>query len=73
MPMTGSIDSTETLPRHVLTSAAQFETLPVNEYLDECAFHLQGVVTLVDTNRNLLVLQDATGALAVHLDRKSVV
>lgn len=56
------------LPSHFLTNTVQFQTLPASDYLDECAFHLQGVVTLVDTNRNLLVLQDATGALAVHYD-----
>ncbi len=50
----------------VLTSTVQFQSLTPNDFLGACDFHLQGVVTLVDTNRELLVLQDATGALALH-------
>ena len=67
-PTTGSTELIGSLPRNFLTNTVQFQTLSANDYLDECVFHLQGVVTLVDTNRNLLVLQDTTGALAVHFD-----
>ena len=33
-----------------------------------CALSLTGVVTLVDASRNMIVLQDATGAVALHPD-----
>jgi signal transduction histidine kinase len=67
-PPAGGHDFTTFLPRRFLTNTIQFKTLLVNDYLDPCVFRLQGVVTLVDTNRNLLVLQDATGALALHAE-----
>jgi len=51
---------------HYLTNTAQFRTLPDAEYLAGCDFRLTGVVTLVDTNRDLVVLQDATGAAALN-------
>ncbi len=51
---------------HFVTNAAQFRTLSASDYLDGCDFHLVGVVTLVDTNRNLMVLQDETGAVALN-------
>lgn len=54
------------LPRHFLTNIVQFQTLTARDYLDECVFRLQGTLTLVDTNRDLLVLQDSTGAIALH-------
>ncbi len=50
----------------VVTDIVQFGTLPSQDYLRKCPFRLTGTVTLVDTNRNLLVLQDETGALAVN-------
>jgi signal transduction histidine kinase len=52
--------------RHFATNAAQFRTLSGADYLEGCDFHLNGTVTLVDTNRNLVVLQDATGAVALN-------
>lgn len=67
-PTPGSNGFTAPLPCHFLTNTIQFQTLSANDYLDECVFHLQGVITLVDTNRNLMVLQDSTGALALHFD-----
>jgi len=51
---------------HCVTNVAQFRALSGADYLDECDFELTGVVTLVDTNRNLMVLQDATGAVALN-------
>lgn len=47
-----------------VTNVAQFRSLAPADFLAGCDFHLRGVVTLVDTNRNLFVLQDATGAAA---------
>jgi hypothetical protein len=52
--------------KHFATNAAQFRTLSGADYLEGCDFHLNGTVTLVDTNRNLVVLQDATGAVALN-------
>jgi signal transduction histidine kinase len=51
---------------HSVTNVAQFRTLSGADNLAGCDFHLTGVVTLVDTNRDLVVLQDATGAVALN-------
>src|SRR5262249_3349005 len=51
-----------------LINVAQFKGLSRNDFLGGCAFRLDGVVTLVDTNRNLLVLQHATAAVALNFD-----
>jgi signal transduction histidine kinase len=58
-------DST-TYPMHRITNVWQFATLPNTDFLIGCDFHLTGVVTLVDTNRELVVIQDATGAVALN-------
>jgi signal transduction histidine kinase len=49
-----------------VTSTAQFTTLSGADYLAGCDFRLNGLITLVDTNRDLVVLQDATGAVALN-------
>jgi signal transduction histidine kinase len=49
-----------------VTNVAEFRTLSGVDYLAGCDFRLTGVITLVDTNRDLLVLQDATGAVALN-------
>src|SRR5664280_1354079 len=49
-----------------VTNAAQFRTLSAEDYVAGCDFQLAGVITLVDTNRHLIVLQDASGAVTVH-------
>ena len=51
---------------HLVTNVAQFRTLSGADFLLGCDFRLSGVVTLVDTNRDLIVLQDTTGAVAVN-------
>jgi signal transduction histidine kinase len=53
-------------PGHQVTNVAKFSTLSGADYLAGCDFKLTGVVTLVDTNRDLLVLQDQTGAVALN-------
>ncbi|GEM_PF-614535 len=53
-------------PRHVVTNASGFASLTASDYLDGCNFQLTGLVTLVDQRRDLLVLQDETGAVALH-------
>jgi signal transduction histidine kinase len=58
------IDSPAT--RHLVTDVSGFSKLKGEDYLEGCDFHLNGVVTLVDTNRGLVVLQDSTGAVALH-------
>src|ERR1700677_256192 len=49
-----------------VTNVAQFSTLSGADSLAGCHFHLTGVVSLVDTNRDLTVLQDTTGAVALN-------
>jgi signal transduction histidine kinase len=51
---------------HYATNTAQFRTLRDADYLAGCDFRLTGVITLVDTNRDMLVVQDATGAVALN-------
>ena len=40
--------------------------LAAADYLDGCDFELTGVVTLLDTDRDVAVLQDTTGAVALN-------
>jgi len=54
------------MPNRCVKNLAQFKNLPPETYLEGCSFHLTGVVTLVDTNRDLMVLQDETGAVALN-------
>lgn len=49
-----------------LTNVAQIGTLSAADFLEPCEVQLTGIVTFVDTNRDLLVLQDATGAVALN-------
>lgn len=49
-----------------VTQVSQFKERAAAEYAQGCDFHLTGVITLVDTNRNLVVIQDATGAVALN-------
>ena len=59
-------------PSQILTNINQFRGV-FNENADiECQFHLVGTVTMVDTNRNLFVLQDDTGAVALSLNGRQV-
>lgn len=51
----------------ILTNVSQFQSLSGQDYIRGCPFHLTGTVTMVDTNRNLVVLQDGTGAIAVNV------
>jgi len=55
-------------PSEALTNVGQLRSVPAQVYLRGCPLRLVGTVTLVDTNRHLVVLQDATGAVAVNLD-----
>ena len=67
-PAAPGFSSANSSAQTMLTNAAQLKQLSVSDCLSEGSFRLQGVVTLVDTNRNFLVLQDATGPLALHFD-----
>jgi signal transduction histidine kinase len=58
--------SADAPPDSLITNAAQFRTVSPSTFLDGCDFHLEGVVTMVDTNRNLVVLQDKTEAVALN-------
>lgn len=53
-------------PSYFVTNVVQFRSLSGEDFLAGCAFRLTGVVTLVDTNRKFLVLQDSTGAVALN-------
>lgn len=59
-------DSTSNYFVQTLTNVSQFQTLSAQDYVRGCPFNLTGIVTMVDTNRNLLVLQDQTGAIAIN-------
>ena len=59
-------------PGQIVTNVHQFWSLTSQDFLRGCSFHLTGTVTLLDTNRNLLVLQDATGAVAINLNLKTL-
>ncbi len=65
-------DVTPVAPSPIQTTVRQLWGLTSQDFLRGCSFHLTGAVTLLDTNRNLLVLQDATGAVAINLDLKTV-
>ena len=49
-----------------VTNVTQFRTISPEDFLAGCAFRLSGTVTLVDTNRRFLVVQDETGAVGLH-------
>jgi signal transduction histidine kinase len=51
----------------VLTNTAQLRELTIPQAIHGWPLRLEGVVTLVDSNRSLLVLQDSAGALAIQL------
>ena len=57
----------QTGPACFVTNIVQFRSLSGEQFLNGCAFELRGVVTLVDTNRHLIVLQDTTDAVALHV------
>jgi signal transduction histidine kinase len=59
--------SAEAAARLFVTHAGQFRELSGEDFLAGCDFRLTGAVTLVDTNRDLLVLQDDTGAVALRM------
>jgi signal transduction histidine kinase len=61
-----SIESNADRTNHFVTNVAQFKAFSGADFLAGCDFRLNGVITLTDTNRNLAVLQDSTGALALN-------
>jgi hypothetical protein len=52
---------------HSVTNVARIQTLSGADFLERCEIHLTGTVTLVDTNRDLLVINDETGAVALNI------
>lgn len=56
-----SVDATQ-----CFTNVAQLKNLSGSDGLDRSEIHLTGTITLVDSNRALVVLQDSTGAVALH-------
>lgn len=55
-----------------ITNTASFFELSPQEANRAYPLHLEGIVTLVDLHRNLLVLQDATGAVAAEFSLTNV-
>jgi len=55
-------------PSQILTNINQFREVFTENADATCHFHLIGMVTMVDTNRNLFVLQDDTGAMSIDLN-----
>jgi hypothetical protein len=55
-----------------LTTVAEIHVL--KDFFRRCRgpLSLVGIVTLVDASRNLIVLQDATGAVALHPDSQGI-
>ncbi len=53
-----------------VTNVAQFRNISGADYLAGCNFRLDGVVTLIDADRDLVVLQDASGAVALNFPLK---
>ena len=53
----------------VITNTAQFWNMPAEGFLKQCRFDLTGVVTLVDTNRSFVTLQDESWSVD-HLFQK---
>ena len=67
VPAESLLEPTGASQRHYVTNAAQFRTISGADFLGGCDFHLEGVVTLVDTNRQLVVLQDTNAAVTLHI------
>jgi signal transduction histidine kinase len=59
-------------PSQTLTNIGQFQGVFNGNADISCQFHLTGTVTMVDTNRNLFVLQDDTGAIAISLNGEQI-
>src|SRR6185312_10177457 len=50
----------------VFTNVTQLRSALPEVFLGHCAIQLSGVVTLIDTNRDLLVVQNESGAVALN-------
>src|SRR5580765_2742537 len=61
-----AVDLERAVRVHFVTNVAQCRALSGGDYLAGCDFRLTGIITLTDTNRNLAVLQDSTGAIALN-------
>ena len=55
-----------------LTTVAEIRTQPSPAFNVDVPLSLTGIVTLVDASRKMVVLQDETGAIALHLDSPDV-
>lgn len=56
----------ESSQRKHVSTVAQLQALSGADLLRGCDFSLTGVITLVDPTRELMVLQDDAGAVAIH-------
>ena len=58
--------------RPELTSVAEIRAFRDLSANNDCSLSLTGIVTLVDASRNMMVLQDATGAVALYPDSSAL-
>ena len=56
----------------IFTNVSQLRPLFSQGTPHECSVHLTGTVTFVDPNRNLVVMQDETGAIALNVPSPAV-
>lgn len=63
-----SVGTTHAAASSKLTTVAEIRALRDLSANNSCTLSLTGILTLVDPKRNLLVLQDATGAVALFPD-----
>jgi len=68
LPSASNATNLVSSPAHYVTHVSQFRALSGADYLEGCNFHLTGVITLADTNRHLVVLQDSSGAVALNFN-----
>lgn len=66
-PVAGTLEpNPASIQRKHVTTVAQLQMISGAEFLRGCDFTLTGVITLVDSTRELMVLQDQGGAVALH-------
>lgn len=64
-------DGTNAALRHI-TNVVDFSLLSGTDFIAGCSFRLTGTLTLVDTNRDLVVLQDASDAVALSFPTREL-
>ena len=65
-------DLTANSVSQIITNTGQFQKVFAGSGGVKCQFQLSGTVTMVDTNRQLFVLQDDSGVIAVSLNAEPI-